>query len=1108
MHLLDRAIVVTNALTDWENCQFLDGNATADNMYYGQKLNNCVFNGVGKVMEYYQGNGYTNSSLMENCLITNISEVAGPGNVHVDCAITGAMTNRTMPTFTFFNNRFYDNVGMEFFSLNAAENVSFISNSFSGSGPGINLTGIGQQPTDGTQVWYMTNILVVGNSFNCPSPLSIGYSEVEDMVCSNNVGFTLTASIGYATNNILSGNSGISPNNSIYYDLGTGPGSPPHGVIESGQYFIDLTNNNWAIPTSDTIDGGDYYPTDSVISYGNGPVHLLRSTGAIFYLDDLHPGMNPAGATLQVYAATWHGGNVTNFYLSGRLPGHPMTITNDAPPVTFYWAGSGWTVGYSIPYTDGPTNGVSRLAVQFSSPGVDINGNNITNWSWNFGDGTTGTAQNPLHIYTNIGTFFASLTVTDAVGIALSGSVTAITVTNPIIQFTQNPTVGVSRLNVQFKSPSVDSGTNAIKSWFWNFGDGTTGTGENPAHSYTNLGTFYPVLTVTNVYGLSATSSGGPITVTNPIVQFTEKPTIGVSRLNVQFSSPSVDSATNAIKSWYWNFGDGSIGTTENPLHIYTNTGTFYPVLVITNIYGISAASPSVTIAVTNPIVQFTEKPTIGALRLNVQFSSPSVDSATNAIGSWYWNFGDGSIGTTENPSHIYTNTGTFYPVLVITNIYGITAASPGVTITVTNPAIRFTESATVGVSRLTIQFNSPGTDSGTNAIGSWYWNFGDGSSGTTESPSHIYTNTGTFYPMLTVTNVYGIVSANTNAAITVTNPAIKFTATPTNAGRNVVIQFTAPNTDSGTNAITSWQWNFGDGAVSTLQNPTHSYTNLGTYYPVLTVENIYGLQPTSSGPAVNVGNPSVSFSATPSNGVSLLKVQFQSPASDNLGEAINIWQWNFGDGSTGLVENPAHIYTNIGTFYPMLTVSNSAGIWLTNFGAGITVTNPIIEYTATPTKGNGRVTVRFASPSLDSGSNTIRTWNWNFGDGQSGTGENPLHTYTSAGTFQPILMATNVSGLSPTSVGPAIIIKGVNGAAGQTEVNSPPPLTIAMSGANAILKWPTNGNNFTLQYSTDPASANAWTDIGSSPVVIGVQDVITITNFTSAPRMFFRLKQ
>ncbi len=474
---------ITNALNDWESCQFLDGNATADNMYYGQKLNNCVFNGVGKVMEYYQNKGSTNASIMENCLITNISEVAGPGNVHVDCALTGAVTNWTMPSYTFINNQFYDNVGMEFFSLNAAENVSFISNSFTGTGPGINLTGIGQQPSDGTQVWYMTNIVLVGNT---GVSLSGGFAVLSDIFITNNIKFKMALSAGFSTNIILSGNSGVNIGNGNY-DTVCGPYlTNLCSSIASGSYPIDLPNNNWTISSPYTIDGGSYFPGSlHIISYGNGRLHELQAAGERFYLDDLHPGLNPPGAILEVYAQTWTGANVTNFYMSAVSPGNPLTITNCAPPVTFYWNGSQWQMAPLIQFTATPTNGMAALAVQFNSPALDSASNAVISWNWNFGDGTASTAHNPSHTYTNTGTFFPGLTVTNINGFSEPGAGPVIMVNPPrpaltiennqlilawptnaivyILQYTTNLTPPVVWTTIS-STPAIVNGRNAITS--------------------------------------------------------------------------------------------------------------------------------------------------------------------------------------------------------------------------------------------------------------------------------------------------------------------------------------------------------------------------------------------------------------------------------------------------------------------------------------------------------------------------------------------------------------------------------------------------------------------------------------------------------------------
>jgi PKD repeat protein len=1012
---------ITNALNDWENCQFLDGNATADNMYYGQKINNCVFNGVGKVMEYYQNNGWTNSSIMENCLVTNIAEVSGPANVHVDCALTGAVTNRTMPSFTFFNNQFYDNVGMELFSLNAAENIFFISNTFDAAGPAINLTGIGQQPSDGTEVWYMTNIWVVGNSFSCSSPLSIGYSVVEDLMCSNNTGFTVTASIGYATNNILSGNTGP-PNGGIYYDLGTGPGSPPQGVIEGGQYFVDEPNNSWSMPGNDSIDGGDYFPTDSIISYGNGPVHLLRNAGGVFHLDDIHAGMNPVGATLQVYAVTWTGLNITNFYTSSLGSGGVrLTITNNAPPVTFYWNGAQWSIQSGNPpisFTASPTNGSANLAVQFKSPSVDSSGATIKSWDWNFGDGTTSTAQSPSHTYTNVTTFYPTLSVMNTSGLSSPGSGPSITTTNPAARFTLSPSNGVARLTVHFISPTTDSGGNKIKSWNWSFGDGSTGTGQNPSHVYTNVGPYYPALTFTNANGLSAMFSAA-VTVTNPAVKFTATPTNACPNLTIKFTAPNVDTGGNKITSWLWNFGDGTpTSTAENPTHTYVNVQAYQPTLTVVNASDFSPNSFGPAINVAQPTVQFSPNPGNGVSRFTVAFKSPAVDSTGVSIKSWRWNFGDGTTGTGQNPTHTYTNPATYTPVLTISNSVGDLATASG--------------------------------------------------------------------------------------TINVTNPAVKFTASSTNVCPGLSIEFKAPATDSGGNKITSWSWNFGDGTpISTAENPTHTYTTYQTYTPVLAVANVYGLTPNCSGPAINVVNPSVQFTSTPSKGVSRLTVAFKSPSVDSVGVSIKSWHWNFGDGTSGSGQNPTHIYTNPAAYIPVLTISNAVAYWATNSGS-VTVTNPAIKFTASTNTGFSPLTIVFKAPAVDSGNNKVTNWLWNFGDNTTSTAENPTHIYTNIQTYYPSVSSKNVFGLTPTSLGPIIIVKTTG--SGVQVSGSSPLLSATLSNGALVLSWPTNASGYTLQSSTNLIPPVSWMNVTSPTVIVNGQNVVT--NAVTGPEMFFRLEQ
>ncbi|MGA2030314.1 MAG: PKD domain-containing protein, partial [Verrucomicrobiota bacterium] len=123
--------------------------------------------------------------------------------------------------------------------------------------------------------------------------------------------------------------------------------------------------------------------------------------------------------------------------------------------------------------------------------------------------------------------------------------------------------------------------------------------------------------------------------------------------------------------------------TAQNPSHIYTAPGIYSPALVATNNNGVAALGIGPAIVVTPPSVQFTASPTNGMTPLSVQFNSPAIDSRGNIVTNWNWNFGDGSISTQQNPTHIYTTAGYFSPGLIATNNLGGTVLGNGPSINV-----------------------------------------------------------------------------------------------------------------------------------------------------------------------------------------------------------------------------------------------------------------------------------------------------------------------------------------------------------------------------------------------------------------------------------------
>jgi PKD repeat protein len=254
----------------------------------------------------------------------------------------------------------------------------------------------------------------------------------------------------------------------------------------------------------------------------------------------------------------------------------------------------------------------------------------------------------------------------------------------------------------------------------------------------------------------------------------------------------------------------------------------------------------------------------------------------------------------------------------------------------------------------------------------------------------------------------------------------VQAAASPTNGVAPLTVQFTAASVDSGTNAITNWNWSFGDGSASSLQNPSHAYLAGATFSPSLTATNNLGNAVGGSLPSITVTAPTLQVSVDPNSGTAALTVHFTSASTDSSGHSISHRNWNFGDGSSSPAQNPTHVYNVPGEFYPILAATNSLGVAIVSSPSAVYVATPTLEFTAAPTSGVVPLLVKFASPASDSGGNAIHARAWDFGDGATSSAQNPTHTYQTIGIFSPTLVVTNSHGVVITANGPSIFAQPV----------------------------------------------------------------------------------
>jgi beta propeller repeat protein len=162
-----------------------------------------------------------------------------------------------------------------------------------------------------------------------------------------------------------------------------------------------------------------------------------------------------------------------------------------------------------------------------------------------------------------------------------------LTETCPLAGFTNNFAGGNAPLTGQFTDTSTYSSSNPITRWFWDFGDGTNSTLENPTHTYSANGAYTASLTVSNSLCRNSTTVTNSVVVGRPVAGFTASPTSGTAPAAITFTNTSLGNPTQ----WNWSWGDGTWtnGTTSlqlNTVHTYYSTGTYSVSLTTTNSYG------------------------------------------------------------------------------------------------------------------------------------------------------------------------------------------------------------------------------------------------------------------------------------------------------------------------------------------------------------------------------------------------------------------------------------------------------------------------------------------------------------------------------------------
>ena len=552
-----------------------------------------------------------------------------------------------------------------------------------------------------------------------------------------------------------------------------------------------------------------------------------------------------------------------------------------------------------------------------------------------------------------------------------------------------------------------------ILSYTWEFGDGSQQTTTVPTanHVYNRVGAFPLAVSVNDRFGCSQRKIIDSFVLISP-PQFSQLNQLYDSGCVGKVFNPQLNIfAPDGIASYSWDFGDGSPGSSSAiPSHVYTapSTTPFAVRLRITTKSGCDTTTTGAVWRGLQPVL-----PDFSAAQTNLcagdtaRFSSSYAGSPP--VTGWFWEFGDGGTARSPNPGYPYNDIGRFTVKLTVYN-NGCASNVASKVNYMTLSGARATFIYTVDcANRRSINFVNTSSDAT-----QYDWDFGDGTqlSNVRHPGSHLFPALDTFPVVLTVTEsgcvnrqLLNVVTFDETANYTTSYPFGATTCTAT----NLVFTAVGSNPDN----IRQYEWDFGDGNFITgNRSSSNTYPGIGVYNPRLRITDKAGCQKTYAGPPLGLGGPSPSFNAPVRQGCVGLIVNFTDNSTFSGSNNIVSRVWDFGDGNkytAGPSETSVtHTYSASGSHTVILVVTDVNGCFetrrLLNY---VTVTDPTVTLSASEIETCPGAPVQFTSTKSSGGG----VFNWDFGDGRTGTNPIPVHIFTTPGLYTVKLRVRDFAG-------------------------------------------------------------------------------------------------
>jgi gliding motility-associated-like protein len=453
-----------------------------------------------------------------------------------------------------------------------------------------------------------------------------------------------------------------------------------------------------------------------------------------------------------------------------------------------------------------------------------------------------------------------------------------------------------------------------------------------------------------------------------------------------------------------------------------TSAGQVTLILTSTNNGGCQAVSDTMKIIITDAPIVDAGPATVSVCANNaiVSLNGSLAGSATTAkwtsSGTGAFTPNNLQLNASYSPSTADISAGQITIKLTSTNNGQCKAVADSILVTFTpKPSVNAGADMDICVNVPSVNLNGAiigATNTGTWSGGNGTYSPNDSTLNAVYTPTASEISAGTLILTLTSTNNGGCLSENDAVQINFRlKPSANFTSQNLclNNG-STFTDFSLPNAGS----LASWNWNFGDGGTSVLQNPSHTYTSASAYSISLIVKNSYGCYDTTSRKDTIFALPVAAFGMSRQCSGNFLNLNFTDSSTVPSPEVITSWFWDFGGVGNSTQQNPTHYFPGQGNYYTTLIVTTAHGCKDTLYKPFSLLPRAQAGFYFTYSQGQSTGT----SVSFVDTSKYASSWNWSFGDNPPGTStlQDPIYLYYANGNYVVTQVVHDAYGCTDTA--------------------------------------------------------------------------------------------